>query len=78
MIDLSKLNFAELKIDYAELIVDGMDIENLRQFATEKITESLSNRSFNEIKEDIKESLGEETLEELITNNTHRGLKNEN
>tara|TARA_Y100001938_G_scaffold147294_1_gene228158 strand:+ start:301 stop:525 length:225 start_codon:yes stop_codon:yes gene_type:complete len=71
MTDLSKLNFAELKIDYAELIVDGMDIENLRQFATENITESLSNRSFNEIKEDITNEFGEETLEELITNNTN-------
>jgi len=71
MTDLSKLNFAELKIDFAELIVDGMDIENLRQFATENITESLSNRSFNELKEDITNEFGEETLEELITNNTN-------
>ena len=71
MTDLSKLNFAELKIDFAELIVDGMDIENLRQFATENITESLSNRSFNEIKENIRNEFGEETLKELITNNTH-------
>ena len=71
MTDLSKLNFAELRIDYAELIVDGMDIENLRQFATENITESLSNRSFNELKEDITNEFGEETLEELITNNTN-------
>ena len=64
MTDLSKLNFAEL-------IVDGMDIENLRQFATENITESLSNLSFNDIKEDITNEFGEETLEELITNNTN-------
>ena len=71
MTDLSKLNFAELKIDFAELIVDGMDIENLRQFATENITESLSNRSFNEIEENIRNEFGEETLEELITNNTN-------
>lgn len=71
MTDLSKLNFAELKIDFAELIVDGMDIENLRQFATENITESLSNRSFNEIKENIRDEFGEETLKELITNNTN-------
>ena len=71
MTDLSKLNFAELKIDFAELIVDGMDIENLRQFATENITESLSNRSFNEIEENIRDEFGEETLEELITNNTN-------
>ena len=71
MTDLSKLNFAELRIDYAELIVDGMDIENLRQFATENITESLSNLSFNDIKEDITNEFGEETLEELITNNTN-------
>lgn len=71
MTDLSKLNFAELKIDFAELIVDGMDIENLRQFATENITESLSNRSFNEIEENIRDEFGEETLKELITNNTN-------
>jgi len=71
MTDLSKLNFAELKIDYADLIVDGMDTEALTQFAIEKITEGLDNLSIDEIKKDIKEYLGEETLEELITNNTN-------
>ena len=71
MTDLSKLNFAELKIDFAELIVDGMDMKALEQFAIEKITEGLDNLSFNEIKEDIRDEFGEETLEELITNNTN-------
>ena len=67
---IANLNFAELKIDYAELIVDTMDTEALTQFAIEKITEGLDNLSIDEIKKDIKEYLGEETLTELLTNNT--------
>jgi len=67
---VANLNFAELKIDYAELIVDTMDTEALTQFAIEKITEGLDNLSIDEIKKDIKEYLGEETLTELLTNNT--------
>ena len=67
---VANLNFAELKIDYAEAIVNTMDTEALTQFAIEKITEALDNLSIDEIKKDIKEYLGEETLEELITKNT--------
>ena len=67
---VANLNFAELKIDYAESIVNTMDTEALTQFAIEKITEGLDNLSLNEIKNDIKEYLGEETLKELITKNT--------
>ena len=67
---VNDLNFAELKIDYAESIVETMDTEALTQFAIEKITEGLDNLSLNEIKNDIKEYLGEETLKELITKNT--------
>ena len=69
MIDITKLNFAEFKLDYAELIVENMSLEDLKLFALEMIRDNLDDVSPEQIETDIKDVFGDEKLQELITDN---------
>ena len=69
MLDITKLNFAEFKLDYAELIVENMSLEDLEGFALEMIRDNLDNVSPEQIETDIKDVFGDEKLQELITDN---------
>ena len=70
MIDLTKVNFAEFKLDYTELIVNNMSHSQLITFACEMIYNNLNNISEEQIEEDFIEVFGEEKLQELITQHT--------
>ena len=70
MFDLTKLNFADFKLDYTELIVNNMSHSQLITFACEMIYNNLNNISEEQIEEDFIEVFGEEKLQELITQHT--------
>ena len=69
MIDLTKVNLADFKIDYTALIVDNMSHSELTSFALEMIHDSLNNLDAEQIEEDVMRVFGEEILQELISNN---------
>ena len=54
-----------LKDNYANLIVDGMDMRTLCQFAYDCIMENLAKYESDELKEEIVDLYGEETWEDL-------------
>jgi hypothetical protein len=56
----------QLKDDYAWMIVDGMDMKTLCQFAAENIVENMKDWDYNDMKEDITDMCGEEVWEDLI------------
>ena len=69
MIDLTKVNLADFKIDYTALIVDNMSHSELTSFALEMIHDSLNNLDVEQIEEDFIRVFGEEKLQELISKN---------
>ena len=69
MIDLTKVNLADFKIDYTALIVDNMSHSELTSFALEMIHDSLNNLDAEQIEEDFIRVFGEEKLQELISKN---------
>ena len=70
MFDLTKLNFADFKLDYTELIVNNMSHSGLIAFALEMIHDNLNNISEEQIIEDFIRVFGEEKLLELLTKHT--------
>lgn len=64
----------QLTMDYAETIVDGMDLETLQQFAFESVMDRLRDMSFEdivtEIQEDAPEILADFLLEDSENNLT--------
>ena len=75
MIDLTKVDLANFKIDYTALIVDNMSHSELTSFALEMIHDSLNNLDEQQMEEDIIRVFGEEKLQELITNSTFSKTK---
>ena len=69
MIDLTKVDLANFKIDYTALIVDNMSHSELISFALEMIHDSLNNLDAEQMEEDIIRVYGEEKLQELISKN---------
>lgn len=69
MIDLTKVNLADFKIDYTALIVDNMSHSELTSFALEMIHDSLNNLDVEQMEEDFIRVFGEEKLQELISKN---------
>ena len=55
----------QLKSDYAQMIVDGMDMNTLITFAVEAIEQNLKDYNVDELKGEIIECYGEETWEGL-------------
>ena len=56
----------QLKTNYAELIVEGMDMDTLITFAIESIEQNIKDWDENDIKSEILDYYGEETLEGLM------------
>ena len=56
----------QFKANYANLIVDGMDMKTLEQFAVEMIEQNMSQWDEDDVKEGILEYYGEETLADLM------------
>ena len=56
----------QLKLNYAEMIVEGMDMDSLITFAVESIEQNIKDWDEDDVKEEILEYYGEETLEGLM------------
>lgn len=56
----------ELKCNYAEMIVDDMDIKTLCQLAVETIEENMKDYEEEDVMAEIIDLYGEETLEGLM------------
>jgi len=64
MLTTSKLD--QLKLNYAEMIVEGMDMDSLITFAVESIEQNIKDWDEDDVKSDILDCYGEETLEGLM------------
>ena len=56
----------QLKNAYAEMIVEGMDMNSLITFAVESIEQNLKDYDLNDIKEEIVDCYGEEVLSDML------------
>ena len=56
----------QLKTNYAELIVEGMDMDTLITFAVESIEQNIKNWDEDDVKSEILDYYGDETLEGLM------------
>ena len=55
-----------LKENYANMIIDGMDIDTLAQFAYDSIMGNIETWDEEEVKGEITDLYGEETLNDLL------------
>ena len=65
----SKLNskqLDQLKLNYAEMIVEGMDMDSLITFAVESIEQNIKDWEEDDVKSEILDYYGDETLEGLM------------
>ena len=64
MMTLSQID--QLKNAYAEMIVEGMDMNTLITFAVESIEQNLKDYDLDDIKEEIVDCYGEEVLSDML------------
>ena len=64
---LSKQQLDEIKENYIEIMVDGMDTKTLVAFVTDTLSEYYAKMTENEVKEDIF-NYDEELFDELVDN----------
>ena len=63
---LTKSQLDQFKANYAELIVDGMDMKTLEQFAIESVEQNIKDWDEDDVKSEILDYYGEETLMDLM------------
>ena len=56
----------QFKANYASLIVEGMDMKTLEQFAMEMVEQNMTHWNEEDVKEEILDYYGEETLMDLM------------
>ena len=56
----------QFKLNYAELIVEGMDMDTLITFAVESIEQNIKDWDEDDMKSEILDYYGEETLMDLM------------
>jgi len=56
----------QFKLNYAEMIVEGMDMDTLITFAVESIEQNIKDWDEDDVKEEILDLYDEETLESLM------------
>ena len=56
----------QFKANYASLIVDGMDMKTLEQFAMEMVEQNMTHWNEQDVKDEILDYYGEETLMDLM------------
>ena len=64
---MNKEQLDQLRLNYAEMIVEGMDMDSLITFAVESIEQNLDDWTEDEIKGEILDHYGEETLNDLLS-----------
>ncbi len=57
----------QLKNTYAEMIVEGMDMNSLITFAVEAIEQNLKDYDLDDIKEEIIDCYGEDVLSDMLS-----------
>ena len=62
---MNESDLQKFKENYANLIIDGMDMDSLITFAFDSIMENIETWNEEEIKEEILDYYGEETLQDL-------------
>ncbi len=55
----------QIKRSYAEMIVEGMDMKLLIEFAEDSIVENLKDYEMEDLKEEISDCYGEEVWQDL-------------
>ena len=63
---MDPVDFSELKKNYVDLIIDGMDIDALCEFAYDALSNTYDGYSEEQILGEIKEFYGDETLNDLM------------
>ncbi len=63
----------QLRYEYAELIVEGMDMKSLITFAVESIEHNLRNYDMSDLKDEVIECYGEETWAHLVIEHNSNG-----
>ena len=56
----------QFKLNYAEMIVEGMDMDSLITFAVESIEQNIKNWDEDDVKEEIVDHYGEDVLNDLL------------
>jgi hypothetical protein len=62
---MNKEQLNKFKLNYANLIVDGMDMDSLIMFAVESIEQNIKDWDENDVREEILDYYDEETLANL-------------
>jgi len=57
----------QLKNDYAEMIVEGMDMNSLITLAVESIEQNLKDYDMDDLKEEIIDCYGEDVLSDMLS-----------
>jgi hypothetical protein len=57
----------QLKNAYAEMIVEGMDMNSLITFAVESIEQNLKDYDMDDIKQEIIDCYGEDVLSDMLS-----------
>lgn len=65
---LNEQQLDQLKTNYAEMIVDGMDMDSLITFAIESIEQNIKDWDEDDVTSEILDYYGDETLEGLMPN----------
>ena len=63
---MNRVQLDQLKANYASLIVDGMDMKTLEQFAMEMVEQNMTHWNEQDVKDEILDYYGEETLMDLM------------
>ena len=70
MKDLNDAQRDELTAQFVELVVDGMDLDSLVQYAQEQMANYFNEGSLDDLKEDI-DNYDEDLFDELVDNVTN-------
>ena len=60
-ITMNKEQLDQLKRSYAEMVIEGMDMDMLMELAVDGIIEQVKNYEYEDIKEEIVDFYGEDT-----------------
>ena len=63
---LDQIELDQLKRSYAQMIVEGMDMEMLIEMAEDSIVEQVKNYEYEDLKEEISDMYGEDVWSSLI------------
>ena len=63
---MDPIDLSQLKQNYVDLIIDGMDIDALCELAFDALSEAYDDYSEQQIVGEIKEFYGEDTLNDLM------------